>query len=303
MIISCPICHNPESDINTTVNYGPKEYLIVKCRKCSHYFSKIDLEEAAASDLYNDEVYKVIDNRDSLYSKIIDYEYSRILNTISERYPPGSRILDFGSGKGNFLFLAGKLGFKVMGIETAPERAGFAREKFNLTISETPYSGGPIDSQPFDVITLFHVLEHLPNPLELLGELIKNNLKPDGTLILEVPNLASLQSSIAGNRWMHLDIPRHISHFTDKRLIDLAEGINLKVIKKEYFSFHLGILGMSHSIMSLFGYQGKIIKDLKGYNFKIMLALLLTLPLAFILEVISAAFNKGGIIRIYCRQK
>jgi SAM-dependent methyltransferase len=232
----------------------------------------------------------------------MDYEYGEVLKTISKWYSKASRVLDFGSGKGNFLFLAKKFGFDVLGIETAMERAEFAKQKFQLNISEEMYSEGKIGEGSFDVITLFHVLEHLPNPKEILSNLVKGNLAEKGLLILEVPNFSSLQSSIAKNRWMHLDIPRHLSHFTDKKLIQLTRELNFKVIKTEYFSVHLGVLGMCHTILSVFGYKGKIIKDLKHYNLKLVFGLLLILPLAFVLELVSSVFNRGGIVRLYCQK-
>lgn len=302
MIDSCPICHRPESKTTCTVSYGKEDYLIVQCGNCSHYYSKFDITQINSASLYNDEVYQVIDNRDSVYSKIMDYEYGQVLKTVRKWYPQRSRILDFGSGKGNFLFLAKKFGFDVFGVETARERAEFARQKFNLDISQEMYTAGKIKESSFDVITLFHVLEHLPDPKEILSNLIKDNLNDNGLLILEVPNFSSLQSSIAKNRWMHLDIPRHLSHFTDIRLVEFAKELNFKVVKKEYFSLHLGVMGMCHSILSLFGYRGKIIKDLKHYNPKLVFGLLLILPFAFVLEFFSSGFNKGGVIRLYCRK-
>ena len=62
---------------------------------------------------------------------------------------------------------------------------------------------------------------------------------------------------------MHLDIPRHMSHFTNKRLKKFTNELNLRIIREEYFSFHLGVLGMCQSILTLFGYNRKIIRHLK----------------------------------------
>jgi len=297
----CPICDSSESQVFCEVKNDGIIYFVRKCHNCLHYYSYGDLN-IENSELYNDEVYKIVDNRGSIYSKIIDYESERVLKNIGRFYPKGSRLLDFGSGKGNFLFMAKKLGYEVTGIETATERAEFAEKKFNLKIIRSQYTGGKVADEAFDIITLFHVLEHLPNPKELLSNLIGHNLKENGMIIMEVPNLSSLQSQIAGNNWMHLDIPRHLSHFTKERLIRFVAELNLKVIKIEYFSLHLGVLGMCQSILSLFGYKNKILKDLKHYNFILILSVIIVLPFALIMEVISSIFNRGGIICVYCEK-
>lgn len=301
MNIACPICASSESTRFYTINTGEQTYTVEKCGQCAHHYTRF----AFAVDpehLYNDEVYQVIDNRQSMYSRIMDHEYGKVLNYLTKIYPSGSRLLDFGSGKGIFLNLARRAGYNTVGVETAVKRAEFAEQKYGLTILREMYESGPIGNERFDMITLFHVLEHLPQPKQLVKNLIDENLKPGGMLVLEVPNLSSLQSRLAGNEWMHLDIPRHISHFSKKRVQALCEELGLQIVRTEYFSWHLGVLGMCHSILSAFGYKGKIIKDLKHYNKKLMLALIPVLPFAIIAEVLSSAFKKGGVIRLYCRQ-
>ncbi|NEU10238.1 class I SAM-dependent methyltransferase [Flavihumibacter sp. R14] len=301
MNIACPICDSIESTQDFIVNTGEQTYTVEICSKCSHHYTQF----AFAVDpqlLYNDEVYQVIDNRDSVYSRIMDYEYGNVLKYLGSLYPDGSRLLDFGSGKGIFLNLAKKAGFKTLGVETAVVRAEFAREKYALNILNTMYESGPLDKDRFEVITLFHVLEHLPKPKELVQNLIGDNLKPQGMLILEVPNLSAWQSRIAGNSWMHLDIPRHLSHFTRKRMAEFCSELDLQIVRTETFSWHLGVLGMCHSILNLFGYKGKIIKDLKHYNKKVMLALIPVLPFALVAEVLASILGCGGVIRVYCRR-
>ena len=301
MNIACPICKSTESRKSYDVHSDGHAYSVETCSNCSHHFTRFNFE-IDPELLYSDEVYQVVDNRDSVYSKIMNQEYGHVLHQVGRLYPTGSRLLDFGSGKGVFLNLAQKAGFQSTGVETAEARADFAESKYGLQIIRSLYRKGPIGNEPYDVITLFHVLEHLPEPKELVDNLLKDNLRADGMLVLEVPNFSSLQSGIAGNKWMHLDIPRHLSHFSQKRLKAFCKELNLEIVKTEYLSWHLGILGMAHSILTLFGYQGKIIKDLKHYNKKLLFALIPVLPLALVLELLASAFNRGGIIRVYCRR-
>ena len=296
----CPICNNGEFERYYEVNNENGTYQVRKCLVCAHHYSA-GYVNVTTDDLYNDDVYQVVDNRGSLFSKIIETEGRQVLKTISRLHPQGLRLLDFGSGKGNFLSVAKKVGYQVMGIETAIKRAEFAERMFGLKIKKSLYTGGKIEDERFDIITILHVLEHLPKPKEFLLNLLKDNLKEEGLVVVEVPNLSSLQSKIAKSNWMHLDIPRHQSHFTKERIIRFANEVDLQVIKIEYFSLHLGILGMCQSILSLFGYKEKIIRDLKHYNVLLMFLLIVVFPLAFILEIISSIFARGGVIRLYCK--
>ena len=156
------------------------------------------------------------------------------------------------------------------------------------------------------MICLFHVLEHISEPRSLLNNLLKDNLADNGILVLEVPNFKSLQSKIAGVGWVHLDVPRHINHFTTpqlKNLISNLKDVKLEILKVEYFSSLLGIQGMLNSIFNLFGYRKNIISELK-YRRKLtlLLSIFFALPVAFLLEIVASFFLKGGVIRIFCRK-
>ena len=301
MNITCPICASIESTNLYSINTPEGTYRVDKCRQYAHHYTRFDFPIDEES-LYSDEVYQVIDNRESFYSKIMNHEYGKVLKYLGKRYSRGSRLLDFGSGKGVFLNLANKAGFDSLGIETARARADFAEQKYGLTVLREMYETGPVSTEAFDIITLFHVLEHLPQPKQLLKNLIADNLKPAGMLIMEVPNLSSWQSRIAGDKWMHLDIPRHISHFSQERMKKFCAELGLEIVRTEYFSWHLGVLGMCHSILSDFGYRGKIIRDLKHNDKSLLLALIPILPIAIVAEVFASAFKKGGVIRVYCRR-
>lgn len=302
----CPLCNsNKYMAVKGYKQIGPSQYKsrLVYCCFCGHYFlnfiSSFDLNK-----LYNEGAYKIIDTRGSIYDKVISFDDKSILRQLHKLKIKEKTLLDFGCGKGQFIYRASKYGWKVKGIETARNRAEFGKNKYGLDIRTSEYRSGLVNDTPFNVITLFHVLEHLPRPKELLKELLDNNLVQDGYLVIEVPLFKSLQSKIAGKRWIHLDPPLHISHFTKSSLLKLLRELNYNPIKYEYFSIHLGILGMVQSIMSLFGYKKMIISELKFKKSKrLIISILLVLPFAFILEFLATICRKGGIIRVYCKKK
>ncbi|MGB4399459.1 MAG: class I SAM-dependent methyltransferase, partial [Daejeonella sp.] len=253
------------------------------------------------NEFYDGKDYTVKDTRDSIFFKIQKAEYGSVINTIQNTTRNQTPfILDFGSGKGLFLHFAALKGCQVKGIESSKPRAEYARKYFGLTVNTDYYTSGSVLNSRFDVITMFHVLEHLQNPSELMSNLVKSNLKPGGLLIAEVPNFGSWQSRWAGNRWLHLDVPRHLTHFTDSSLEKIIDNADCRVIRKEYYSLHLGIVGMVQSIFAWFGYKGFLIADLKENKSRVLLAMvLLVLPFAVLLEGLAVLFKKGGIIRCY----
>src|SRR5258706_8732715 len=294
----CPLCGAE----NYTTIYKHLQYpgtSLVKCAHCLHIYT-LTSHSFENEKLYNDEVYKVIENRDSIFDKILNREYKRVIKKINSFKPGKGALLDFGCGKGKFGSLAKDNRWQVKGVETAVERAAYAKEIYGLDVDTNFFIAGKIFVTDFDVLTLFHVVEHLPNPKELLNELIRQNVKKDGLVVIEVPNINSLQARIAGNHWMHLDAPRHISHFTSKRLDQFAKELGLASQRTVFFSFHLGVLGMTDSLLKLLGYRRNIIYELKNKkSIGLKSAIALLLPLALTLEFFSALLNRGGVIRKY----
>jgi 2-polyprenyl-3-methyl-5-hydroxy-6-metoxy-1,4-benzoquinol methylase len=127
--------------------------------------------------------------------------------------PPadGGRLLDVGFGNGGFLRLAGEMGWNAEGIDFDPKAVEIAREQ-GLKVHCSSAEDLKGESAKYDVITLSHVIEHVYNPVELMGELYRL-LKPGGLLWLDTPNLNSKGYSKYGHNWRDLDPPRHLVLF------------------------------------------------------------------------------------------
>jgi len=109
---------------------------------------------------------------------------------ISRYFQPGGRALDVGCGGGEWLYLLKRTGIPVIGIETDPQYAGFARNMLGLDVQEASVCEASFPAESFSLITLFHVLEHLRDPVEALRQCL-GWLRSGGHLVVEVPNLAS----------------------------------------------------------------------------------------------------------------
>jgi len=298
MNTKCNNCSSDQYQLMPNFNQIGYGVSLVTCQKCGHIYSRIE-EDIDYNKFYSEGKYVLQDNRDSFFDKIIRLNNKIILKGIARFNRPGS-LLDFGCGKGQFIKLAQDDGWNVFGVETSEPRAKFAKKVYGLEISSQTYKSGRIKEDNVDVLVLFHVLEHLTRPWTLLDSLLKYNLKPGGLLVIEVPNIQSWQSRIAGRGWIHLDPPIHFSHFSERVLKSSLSNLFISEKRVSYMSLPLGILGMCQALMYRMGYRGKLIEDLKFNRSKsLLLRLVITLPLATLLEVLALMFGKGGVLRVY----
>ena len=138
-------------------------------------------------------------------------------------------LLDFGCGTGDFLEIAFKNKWQVTGIEPNEAARDIANKKVNHTVFETDYLK-KLKPHSFDVITLWHVLEHLPDLEEQISS-IKNLLKPEGKLVIAVPNYESYDAKYYSANWAAYDVPRHLWHFSQSGINRLFSKFGFKVEK------------------------------------------------------------------------
>lgn len=156
---------------------------------------------------------------------------------IVERLKKGRRVLDIGCGKGEFLYKMQNKGWEVFGVEASPIISTCTREKLGIKhIYNQDLLNLTLPEDFFDVVTLWHVIEHLPDPLGTLKK-INRLLKEDGALIIDCPNFNSLTRRVFREKWYPLDLPRHFYQFTPKTLKRMLELIGFVVEGINYKSF------------------------------------------------------------------
>ena len=138
------------------------------------------------------------------------------------------RLLDVGCGDGSFLNRMKQLGWDVMGVEPDEKAVSVAREKFGLEVFHGSLEEAKFSDMHFDAITMNHVIEHVPNPIELLKECLRV-LKPGGKMMVATPNIKSLGHHIFGQDWRGLEVPRHITLFSPQALRSCSERVGLNV--------------------------------------------------------------------------
>lgn len=152
-------------------------------------------------------------------------------------------LLDVGCGTGDFLEFSKTKGWRVVGIEPNDQARVIANKKTNNSVYKTDHLLN-LDNHSFDIITLWHVLEHLPNLEEHIA-VFKRLLKPNGTLIIAVPNYKSYDAKIYKTYWAAFDVPRHLWHFSKESIKILMETFNMNVVKMypmQFDAFYVSLL-------------------------------------------------------------
>ena len=184
------------------------------------------------------------DNKRSLFEKLYHFIKSialkNKLNLINSLQPQKGRILDIGAGTGEFLSVAKNDGWETIGVEPSDRAKAIAKNKGVSFVEET----SELENHSFDVISMWHVLEHVPDLDKQIKEL-KRLLKPTGTLIIAVPNFKSFDAKHYGKFWAAFDVPIHFWHFSKtaiKLLFEKEEMKLEKVLPMKFDSFYVSLL-------------------------------------------------------------
>ena len=180
---------------------------------------------------------------DRIYQLVKVYTISKKIKLVASYSDVTTQksILDIGCGTGGFLSECKKNGFQVCGVEPNKKANSLAKSKLEINLYQDI---SEINSQKFDIITMWHVLEHVPNLEEYISSL-KQLLKPNGTLYIAVPNHKSFDAKHYGKFWAAYDVPRHLWHFSQNSIKLLFEKQKMKVVKTKpmlFDSFYVSLL-------------------------------------------------------------
>ncbi|MFC3973130.1 class I SAM-dependent methyltransferase [Maribacter confluentis] len=177
---------------------------------------------------------------DKIYFIVKKYTLNKKIKFISQYQNESKTLLDIGTGTGDFLNEAKRKNWTTTGIEINP----IARQKAQSKDLEIFKSIEHLGDKKYNLITLWHVLEHLPN-LEEQIEKLDNLLEVGGTLIIAVPNYKSYDAKYYKHHWAAFDVPRHLWHFSKNsiKILFKKKGLNIKKITPMYFdSYYVSIL-------------------------------------------------------------
>lgn len=301
---SCLICNSEKS----VCLFPAKDYItgdkfsIYKCSECGCVFTRSGAD--SIEKYYQGSYYG---RRKSFVERSINYSRLRKVSGL-----PGVKsdlsILDIGCGNGSFLFLLSKKGWEVSGTEAAPE-SHFISKVISARICKKDLPECKYPDNKFDIITMWHTLEHFARPLAYLSE-AKRSLKGGGFLIAEIPNFRSFQSSLTRDNWFHLDVPRHLAHYDPATVSSILNSAGFSVLRISHFSFIYSLFGFIQSVINVFTERKNLFFDLLNGKIRIsepglkdlMITFILILPVSLLgvpFVFLESLFKRGGVITIY----
>ncbi|AKD58017.1 class I SAM-dependent methyltransferase [Spirosoma radiotolerans] len=245
----CPVCGNSTfSSYLTCEDYlvSNQNFSIQQCQKCTFRLTNPRPNEQSIGAYYKSDQYvSHNDNSGGLintaYRLVRNYTLRSKLNLVNQLNGKPGKILDVGCGTGAFLETCRAGGWQVTGMEPDPDARAIAKEKLKVEIK--PSLNALKGSEPFDIISLWHVLEHIPNLNESI-EAIHQLLAKQGTLLIAVPNSDSYDAHYFKEYWAAYDVPRHLHHFTPSTIELLFNKHGFTLVKQKPMVFDAFYIAM-----------------------------------------------------------
>ena len=259
---ACRFCHGNASLYFRSIDYNRKlsarKFAYYRCDSCGFIF--LHPVPVNLGDYYPQEYYEIPSSEEEMALLAANERYKI---DIIQRYVPDGRLLEIGPAFGTFAYLAKKAGYEVEVIEMDARCCRFISSTLGIRVHQGERCARFLaDSIPFDVIALWHVIEHIPDPWGEL-EVIAGRIRPGGVLVIATPNPGAFQFRILGRIWTHVDAPRHLALIPPDLLIRKLEPMGLRPVLKtttDAGSLGWNVFGWRYSLMNLSTHPfGKII--------------------------------------------
>ena len=258
--VACDLCGSENFSLlfkgNDYRHFSPHTFAVCKCSQCG--LVCLNPRPKSMANYYRRN-YNIKLLKKDAFTWLVPNKAKKI-----KKLKKSGRILDIGCGRGEFLLKMHKAGWKVYGNDISKDACDYIRIELHL---KNLYNGEPLSlnlpKNYFDVITLWHVLEHLEKPRETL-EKINKLLKDNGTLVIECPNFSSIQRIFFKDKWQALELPQHIYQFTPKIITKMLKLTGFEIYKEDFFiDPRVSFIDMKKSILRWIGIQ-KPIKNSKN---------------------------------------
>lgn len=287
-----------------------KEFDVVRCGDCG--LLRLDPQPGGEELLrYYPENYwfspgeNAASRLEEAYRRLVLRDHVRFVEGALADAPPDARLLDVGCGGGLFLGMMRARGYRVVGLDFSAKAAAVAWQHQKVSAVCATLDRAPLPPGTFAAITMFHVLEHLPDPRAFLIA-CHHLLGANGRLVVQVPNAASWQSRLLGRAWNGMDVPRHLFDFRDRDLEKLVESCGFEVVRRKYFSLRDNPAGLASSLVPMLDPMARRVRGIReGGGLRLLKDLLY---LAFVVvalpfTVAEAACHAGSTVMIEARKR
>jgi SAM-dependent methyltransferase len=287
-----------------------KEFAVVRCLECG--MARLD-PQPAAEELcrYYPENYwfapdeSAASRIEEAYRRLVLRDHVRFVAQALAGTRARGPLLDVGCGGGLFLGMMRERGYSVVGLDFSPEAAAIAWKRQRAAAVCGDLAHAPLSAGSFAGITMFHVLEHVPDPRAYLAA-ARELLAPDGRLVVQVPNAASWQFRLLGRRWNGVDVPRHLFDFRGRDVERLLEASGLEVVRRKYFSLRDNPAGLASSVapgLDPMARRVRRVAESAGARLAKDLAYLALAAAALPFTLAEAAFRAGSTVMMEARKR
>lgn len=248
--MNCPVCLNsstiaePFTATDTLFETTSRSFNFRGCTGCHCIFIDPMPGEKELAGFYPAPYWwsstpGLLNSLEAGYRRIALSDHVRFIVRAAEESAPGRRhlrLLDVGCGSGSLLGLLKRKGFHVLGFDASEEAARIAKAESDIdVIAGARLQEACLEVSSFDLVTLFHVMEHVPQPQEMLAE-VWRLLRSGGRIVLQVPNVESWQFRLLGARWYGLDVPRHVINYSKQGMCRLLSETGFRVLRTRQFN-------------------------------------------------------------------
>ncbi|MCI0746736.1 MAG: class I SAM-dependent methyltransferase [Verrucomicrobia subdivision 3 bacterium] len=225
------------------------------------------------------------------------------------------RVLDVGCGPGFLLREFRERGWEVQGTEFGEHSARHAREALGLPVTVGDLSNLQLPATHFDAVVMWHVLEHIVDVHATIAE-VARILQPGGIFLCAVPNFGSLEARCTRDKWFHLDVPRHLNHFTIPALVRLLNNAGFQVEQTSFIALEYDCFSFTQTALNVLGLRPNLLYNLlRGANAKVVChaaawqsiaSVLLAAPLGLLsvpATTLAALLRSGATMTLMCKKE
>jgi len=311
----CPVCGGLKANVLFTTKTPFSEFRIVQCEICGlartfPLFSDVSLHAQDMGTYYGGGVNKFIPMVQKVRNRIMRLRAKHYLSFIEDSAQT-PKILDIGCAEGRLLTAFLGYGCRCWGIEHPSYPAQRFLNRDRIIYLQGEVQGAELPEGAFDLIFLWHTLEHMDDPQLIMSRLYKL-LAPKGAIIVAVPNFSSMEARRFKRFWFHLDIPWHKYHFNKRSLGYLTTKSNLIIIKMSTLCLEQGPYGLVQSILNAIGWpHNEFYEVLKGnLNYKRSICFVLQLFMVFfllipvfIVSLVTSHKGRGPALKLILKKK
>lgn len=322
MTMNCPVCLETK-----TVLFGQgtdfffetsaEDFALYSCVACHCLFLNPMPNPEKIASFYHSNYWQLdeqpfgfLRKAEKFYQRLVLTDHIRFISRAAHGTAGATKasILDVGCGSGFILGVLKKKGFRVAGVDFSPKAAEVASIDHGVDVQIGDLESISFSEREFDVILMLHTLEHLANPRAILEE-VARILSDQGRLVLQVPNIESIQFKLFGARWYGLDVPRHLVNYSSESLFRLLSESGFTIERVRHFNLRDNAPAFASSLFpsldpvsrSVRARQNESHESLLGAWLRDVLylsAVVASYPLA----VIEAALGRGATVMVEAKK-